>query len=74
MVPGYEEFEATSLFCARCRILPTGAKYDYLCAACGSPVGGKLDDDPSEFRRTAPPLRPGVGTTGTRIGRKSQGR
>ena len=85
MVPGYEEFEATSLFCTRCRkavpvrkklllVLPTGAKYDYLCAECGSPVGGKLDDDPSEFRRTAPPLRPGVGTTGTRIGRRSQGR
>lgn len=81
MVPGYEEFEATSLFCSRCRkavpvrkklllVLPTGAKYDYLCAECGSPVGGKLDHDPSEFRRTAPP----AGMGGTRIGRKSQGR
>jgi hypothetical protein len=66
MVPGYEEFEATSLFCARL-VLPTGAKYDYLCAACGSPVGGKLDDDPSEFRRTAPP----AGMGGTGIGRRS---
>jgi hypothetical protein len=81
MVPGYAEFEATSLFCSRCRkavpvrkklflVLPTGAKYDYLCAECGSPVGGKLDDDPSEFRRTAPP----AGMGGTRIGRRSQGR
>ena len=81
MVPGYEEFEATSLFCSRCRkavpvrkklllVLPTGTKYDYLCAECGSPVGGKVDEDPAEFHRTAPP----AGMAGTRIGRRSQGR
>lgn len=65
MRPGYEEFEATTLYCPRCRkavavrkklllVLPSGAKYDYLCAECGAPVGGKLDEDPSEFRRMAP--------------------
>lgn len=66
MTPSYEEFEATTLFCPRCRkpvpvrkklllVLPTGTKYDYLCAECGSPVGGKVDEDPAEFRRMAPP-------------------
>ena len=63
MPEGYEEFEATSLFCPRCRkavavrkklllVLPTGTKYDYLCAECGAPVGQKVDQDPAEFRRT----------------------
>ena len=72
MVPGYEEFEATSLFCSRCRkavpvrkklllVLPTGTKYDYLCAECGSPVGGKVDEDPAEFRRMARRAEPRPG-------------
>ncbi len=66
MTSSYEEFEATTLFCPRCRkavpvrkklllVLPTGTKYDYLCAECGSPVGGKVDEDPAEFRRMTPP-------------------
>ena len=65
MSESYREFEASSLFCPRCRkavpvrkklllVLPTGTKYDYLCAECGAPVGEKVDQDPSEFRRTAP--------------------
>ena len=68
-MPGPEtfgEFEATSLFCPRCRkataarkklllVLPTGNKYDYVCAECGAPVGGKSDNDPKDFYRT---LRP----------------
>jgi hypothetical protein len=65
MGEGYEEFEATSLFCSSCRkavrvrkklllVLPTGTKYDYLCAECGSPVGTKVDQDPTEFRRIVP--------------------
>jgi len=65
----FEEFEATSLFCPRCRratparkklllVLPSGSKYDYVCAECGTAVGGKTDNDPSEFHRTiAPPTR-----------------
>jgi hypothetical protein len=59
----FGEFEATSLFCARCRratpvrkklllVLPTGNKYDYLCAECGAAVGGKTDNDPADFYRT----------------------
>lgn len=61
----FEEFEATTLFCPRCRqatparkklllVLPGGNKYDYLCARCGTAVGGKTDDDPTAFRRTVP--------------------
>lgn len=60
----YGEFEATSLFCPRCRravavrkqlllVLPTGTKYDYVCRDCGTPVGGKLDSDPTAFRETS---------------------
>ena len=43
----FGEFEATSLFCPRCRratptrkklllVLPTGHKYDYVCGECGT--------------------------------------
>jgi hypothetical protein len=60
----YGEFEASSLFCPRCRravgvrkklllVLPTGTKYDYVCRDCGTPVGGKLDSDATEFRQVS---------------------
>jgi hypothetical protein len=56
----FEEFEATSLFCPRCKratearrrlllVLPTGNKYDYLCAECGTAVGGKTDNNAADF-------------------------
>jgi hypothetical protein len=56
----YDEFEASELFCERCRqarpvrkrlllVLPTGKKYDYVCAACGHSVGTKTDNDSSDF-------------------------
>jgi hypothetical protein len=62
----FGEFEATNLFCPRCRratptrrklllVLPNGKKYDYVCAECGAQVGAKTDNDASEFYRTAPP-------------------
>ena len=58
----FGEFEAASLFCRRCGratparkklllVLPTGNKYDYVCAECGTPVGGKSDNDPRDFYR-----------------------
>jgi len=61
----FKEFEASSLFCARCRrattvrkqlllVLPTGNKYDYTCSVCGAAVGGKTDNDPTDFYRTTP--------------------
>lgn len=59
----FGEFEATSLFCPRCRravpvrkklllVLPTGNKYDYICQQCGTPVGGKDDHDATAFHET----------------------
>jgi hypothetical protein len=77
MADSYGEFEAASLFCPRCRrpmpvrkklllVLPTGNKYDYVCQQCGSPVGGKTDNDATAFHQTSqaaagrgrPPLGP----------------
>jgi len=66
----FEEFEATSLFCPRCRratparkklllVLPSGTKYDYVCAECGTAVGAKTDNDPSAFYGTVAPPPPG---------------
>ena len=67
----FREFEATSLFCPRCRratpvkkklllVLPAGNKYDYTCSVCGAAVGGKTDNDATDFYRTAPTRVPGV--------------
>jgi hypothetical protein len=64
MTDAYREFEATSLFCPRCRravevrkklllVLPTGNKYDYVCSLCGTSVGGKVDNDPTAFHQTS---------------------
>jgi len=50
----YKEFNATELYCAKCKqavpvrkrlllVLPDGEKYEYLCGRCGSSVGSKLD-------------------------------
>jgi hypothetical protein len=49
----YKDFDATELYCPRCKravrvrkrlllILPQGEKYDYTCSHCGTPVGDKL--------------------------------
>jgi hypothetical protein len=56
--PAFEEFQASALFCARCRmpqpvrqrlllVLPDGELHEYLCAGCGSHVGSR--------KVTAPP-------------------
>ena len=56
----YDALEASELFCPTCRqaqpvrrhlllVLPTGNKYEYRCADCGTPVGAKDDTDASEF-------------------------
>jgi hypothetical protein len=48
----FQELEASSLYCPKCReavpvrkqlllALPDGDKYDYLCTYCGSLVGNK---------------------------------
>jgi hypothetical protein len=65
----FKEFEATSLYCGRCRratpvrkrlllVLPTGNKYDYICGECGTAVGGKTDNDATDFYKTAPKRAP----------------
>jgi hypothetical protein len=49
----YRDFEATELFCPRCRravpvrkrlllVLPEGDKYNYSCVFCGTSVGDKI--------------------------------
>jgi hypothetical protein len=54
----FEEFQASALFCSRCRapqpvrerlllVLPDGELREYLCAACGASVGSR--------RLSAPP-------------------
>jgi hypothetical protein len=64
MVDSFSEFEASSLFCPRCKratpvrkklllVLPSGNKYDYTCSECGTQVGGKTDSDSSDFHRVA---------------------
>lgn len=50
----FDEFEATELYCVRCKravpvrkslllVLPEGDKYEYTCAVCGNTVGDKID-------------------------------
>ena len=52
--PSYEQFEATSLYCPRCKaavpvrkrlllVLPEGDQYEYLCAYCSYSVGMKTE-------------------------------
>jgi uncharacterized Zn finger protein len=49
----YRDFDATELFCPRCRravpvrkrlllVLSNGDKYDYTCVNCGTSVGDKM--------------------------------
>ncbi len=58
--PAFEQFEATSLYCPRCKaavpvrrrlllVLPEGEEYEYLCAYCSTSVGTKID-------KNAPPI------------------
>jgi DNA-directed RNA polymerase subunit RPC12/RpoP len=58
----FEELEASSLFCPKCKaavpvrkklllVLPEGEKFEYLCTQCGSSVGSKTskEDTPMNF-------------------------
>jgi len=56
----FEQLEASELFCPRCRkaqpvrqhlllVLPTGNRFEFRCAVCGTSVGSKIDDDRSAF-------------------------
>ena len=50
----YKEFDATELYCPKCKeavpvrkrlllVLPDGDKYEYFCAYCSETVGTKID-------------------------------
>ena len=50
----YKDFDATELYCSKCKrpvpvrkrlllVLPEGEKYEYLCAFCSETVGTKID-------------------------------
>ncbi|MFB0508623.1 MAG: cytoplasmic protein [Thermodesulfobacteriota bacterium] len=60
-IEGYKQFEATSIYCPRCKealpvrkrlllILPEGEEYEYLCARCGSSVAIKLEKGKEEVK------------------------
>ncbi len=57
----FKDFDATELFCPRCRravpvrkrlllVLPEGDKYEYLCAFCSSTVGTKTSRGEAPIR------------------------
>jgi len=54
--PSFQQLEASLLYCPRCRqampvrkklllILPEGNKFEYLCTACSSTCGDKIESD-----------------------------
>ena len=62
----FEQFEATSLYCARCKaavpvrkrlllVLPEGEEYEYLCAYCSSSVGTKVDKNAPQIELIVKP-------------------
>ncbi len=62
----FEEFEATSLYCPRCKaavpvrkrlllVLPEGDEYEYLCANCSSSVGTKIDKNAPQIELVVKP-------------------
>jgi endogenous inhibitor of DNA gyrase (YacG/DUF329 family) len=57
---GYSDFDATELYCPKCRkavpvrkrlllVLSNGDKYDYFCPVCGTSVGDKMDHQKDNF-------------------------
>ena len=57
----YKEFDATELYCPRCKqavavrkrlllVLPEGDKYEYTCAFCSATVGTKIDKQSEPMR------------------------
>ena len=69
----FNGFHASELYCPKCRrsqpvrehlllVLPTGNKYDYRCAACGTAVGEREDGDRREFDQ----IRSAASTTSPR--------
>ncbi len=57
--PSYDQFEASELFCPRCRqavpvrkrlllVLPDGDKFEYLCSYCSHSLGTKMEYEQRE--------------------------
>jgi len=57
----FAQFEASALFCPRCRqavpvrkrlllVLPDGDKYEYLCAYCSHSLGSKMEYEEREIK------------------------
>jgi hypothetical protein len=57
----YRDFDATELFCPKCRravpvrkklllVLANGDKYDYSCVYCGTSVGDKMVTEQDNLR------------------------
>ena len=57
----YDEFDATEIYCPRCRravpvrkrlllVLSEGDKYDYTCTFCGTSLGDKMDRKKDNLR------------------------
>ncbi len=57
----FKDFDATELYCPRCKqavpvrkrlllVLPEGDKYEYLCAFCSESVGTKIDRYEKELK------------------------
>lgn len=62
MARNQQQWEASELFCPRCKqprrvrkrmllVLAEGDKYDYLCTVCGEVIGAKLDKIPGNLGR-----------------------
>jgi len=62
----FEEFEATSLYCPKCKgavpvrkrlllVLPEGDEYEYLSAYCSSSVGTKIDKNAPQIELVLKP-------------------
>jgi len=62
----FEQFEATSLYCPRCKaavpvrkrlllVLPEGEEYEYLCAYFSSSVGTKVDKNAPQIELIVKP-------------------
>ncbi|MBN1365865.1 MAG: cytoplasmic protein [Syntrophaceae bacterium] len=56
----YKDFDATELFCPKCKkavpvrkrlllILQEGEKYDYTCIYCGTSIGDKMVKEKEKF-------------------------
>jgi hypothetical protein len=64
--PSYGQFEASALFCSRCRravpvrkrlllVLPDGDKYEYLCTYCSNSLGTKMEYEQRDVKLLVTP-------------------